>query len=163
MHVKRLSCPGLFALRSNKCLRGIFFSVTVICILYNFIQFYGRQHHIFRKIDVRLMDRQNESQTPRNLHHLQNQKRRKVILFWTPMFLSADYGFGLGAEPFIVANCEVCNCETTTNRSRLEEADAVVIHPRNIYVNLWDKYGFANTWIKWNLIPIGFMDLPPVR
>ena len=79
------------------------------------------------------------------------------------MFLSADYGFGLGAEPFIVANCEVCNCETTTNRSRLEEADAVVIHPRNIYVNLWDKYGFANTWIKWNLIPIGFMDLPPVR
>ena len=68
----------------------------------------------------------------RRRRHPHNQRRRKVILFWTAFFTNVDYGLGLGAEPFIVANCEVGNCETTTDRSRLEEADAVIIHPRNV-------------------------------
>ena len=65
----------------------------------------------------------------------QNGKMIKKILFWTSFFEMKDFGFGLGQNPFIQAKCRVANCLATTDRSLLNQADAVMFHPVNLDPN----------------------------
>ena len=51
-----------------------------------------------------------------------------MILFWTPYYEKADFSFGLGREPFLKHGCEVNNCIATSDRSLLNETDAVIFH-----------------------------------
>ena len=77
-----------------------------------------------------------------------NQAKTKLILFWNPFFSSQDYYFGLGEKtPFIKNNCPVVNCETTADKSRLNESHVVITHMRNSIENL-PKYRPVNQrWI----------------
>jgi hypothetical protein len=67
-----------------------------------------------------------------NFECLNKNPKKKVILFWNPFFGNQDYGFGLGErEPFEKNNCPVTNCETTNDKSRIGEADLVIVHMRD--------------------------------
>jgi len=46
----------------------------------------------------------------------------KRILLWTPFFGVKDYGFGIGRDAFIRANCPVNNCMTTPDRNLVNES-----------------------------------------
>ncbi len=73
-----------------------------------------------------------------NVNNNQNQtirRRVKMILFWTSFYQMKDFGFGLGRNPFIQAECRVTNCMTTIDRSLLNEIDAVIFHPVNLDPN----------------------------
>ena len=127
---------------SSKMTLILFAMVTATFIWFSYVHFTD-QLHIFRwrdsfNVSVRVfgqnISRNLSQRRLQHRHHHHHRQRRKVILFWTPFFSSNDYGFGLGAEPFLLAKCQVCNCETTTNRSRLEEADAIILHIRNLIV-----------------------------
>ena len=62
---------------------------------------------------------------------LNRSNQTKVILFWTPFWTADDYQYPIGHRaPFKQLNCPVHNCETTANRSRLDEADLVVVVDR---------------------------------
>ena len=56
----------------------------------------------------------------------------KTILFWTPLYKSQDFRFGLGAEAFHKNKCRETRCITTNNRDMLKQADAVVFHAWNM-------------------------------
>jgi hypothetical protein len=59
---------------------------------------------------------------------LQNTKQ-KLILFWTTWFGDPKFNYGLGkAQPFVQDGCPIDNCETTNDKSRLNESDLVVVH-----------------------------------
>jgi len=56
----------------------------------------------------------------------------KLILYWNGFFGHADFSYGLGKEePFLKKKCPVTNCETTNDKSRLGEADLVLVHMRD--------------------------------
>ena len=55
----------------------------------------------------------------------------KRILFWTTYFKREDFSFGIGHEPFVTAGCRVTNCIATSDRSFINESDAVMFHPIN--------------------------------
>ena len=58
----------------------------------------------------------------------------KLILFWTPFFGVKDYGFGMGRNAFIKAECPVSNCRTTTDRDLVNQSDAIIFHPFDVNV-----------------------------
>ena len=64
--------------------------------------------------------------------------RVKRILFFTPFFGMADWGFGFGSEPF--EQCPSKNC-FVTNEGEPEDFDAILFHARNLgqQVKIWDK------------------------
>ena len=79
-------------------------------------------------------------------------RKVKVILFWNAFFKADDYRFGVGNEPFLRRGCRVSSCETTTSRTKLQDADVVVFHgpriddfpppirpPGQIYVYVQEK------------------------
>ena len=61
----------------------------------------------------------------------QDEPRPKTILYWTDYFEKKDY-VGYGHAPFVNGNCPVRNCVTTSNRSHLDQSDAVIFHSRNL-------------------------------
>jgi alpha-1,3-fucosyltransferase len=58
-------------------------------------------------------------------------RKLKLILFWTNFFLTSDYGFGTGHDPFINAKCRVSNCMITNDRTLVNQSDALIFHPIN--------------------------------
>jgi hypothetical protein len=57
---------------------------------------------------------------------------KKVVLLWNLFFQTRDYDFGIGYSfPFTENNCPVTNCEITNDKTRLKEADLVVVHIPN--------------------------------
>ncbi|GAB6020482.1 hypothetical protein CHUAL_003171 [Chamberlinius hualienensis] len=56
----------------------------------------------------------------------------KVILYWTGFFYWPSYGFGFGHQAFLDNKCYQSNCETTSDRTRIAEADAVIFHIRDL-------------------------------
>jgi hypothetical protein len=61
-----------------------------------------------------------------------NKTSLKLILYWNGFFDNADFSYGLGKkEPFLNNKCPVTNCETTNDKSRLAEADLVLVHMRD--------------------------------
>ena len=76
----------------------------------------------------------------------------KLVIFWTSFFGTEDYGVGLGNEPF--HNCPVDQCFTTTDRSLLNQSDALIFHPRDIKLNDLPQHRLAHQrWIFYNLEP----------
>lgn len=57
----------------------------------------------------------------------------KTILFWNQFGNTQNYNFGLGEAPFLKHKCPVSRCQTTTDASLLNQADAVVVHGPQVY------------------------------
>ena len=55
--------------------------------------------------------------------------RVKRILFFTPFFKTADWGFGFGSEPF--GQCPTKNC-FVTSEGEPEDFDAILFHARDL-------------------------------
>ena len=58
----------------------------------------------------------------------------KIVLLWTPLVTSEHWhmaGKFDTSQPFELLNCENTNCILTRNRSKLEQADAVLFYIRN--------------------------------
>ena len=63
---------------------------------------------------------------------LNENKSKKLILFWTTWFGRTHFDYGLGfGKPFENHNCPVTNCELTNDRARLNESDLIVFHMRD--------------------------------
>ncbi|KAI9562684.1 hypothetical protein GHT06_010138 [Daphnia sinensis] len=60
--------------------------------------------------------------------------RKLIILYWTKYFGTADFGFGTGRAPFIECPDRGA-CLTTTDRSFVNDSDAIIFHARDINVN----------------------------
>ena len=73
------------------------------------------------------------------------QKKRKLILFWTPKLESDDWNWGLGDGPF--SGCRYTNCEFSSDKSSVREATLLLFfrreepnfpsyrHPRQLYAH----------------------------
>ncbi|RNA15250.1 alpha-(1-3)-fucosyltransferase C-like [Brachionus plicatilis] len=67
-----------------------------------------------------------------NFNCLNSIERKAKILFWTPFFGDPKFAFGLGyKQPFIDNLCPVYNCEIFNDKSRVNEADIVIVHMRD--------------------------------
>jgi hypothetical protein len=63
-----------------------------------------------------------------DFHCLNNNPRTKLILFWNKFYGDESFYYSLGRKtPFEANHCPVTNCELTTNRLRVNEADLVVV------------------------------------
>ncbi|CAF0903213.1 unnamed protein product [Brachionus calyciflorus] len=70
------------------------------------------------------------------------------ILFWTPFFGNKDFAFGLGyKKPFLDNLCPVYNCEVFNNKSRLNEADFVIVHMRDTIAEIPRVRPLNQRWI----------------
>lgn len=60
---------------------------------------------------------------------LRNTSRtRKLILFWNKFYGDPSFYYGVGKQkPFIDNQCPVVDCETTNDKSRINDADLVVV------------------------------------
>lgn len=87
-----------------------------------------------------------------NFDCLNKSSSTKVILGWNK-FYGTDYlGYGAGkVEPFLKHNCPVTNCEITDDKSRLNEADYVVVHFSDRYDTIPKKRNENTRWV-WMLI-----------
>ena len=60
---------------------------------------------------------------------------RKTILLWNSMMYNLQQWHMPGrfdtSQPFQIQNCEITNCIITRNRSKLEQADAVLFYLKN--------------------------------
>ena len=67
-----------------------------------------------------------------NFTCLDESKKKPVILFYTPWFGNWDWHLGHGYRTFLKKlGCPVTSCETTSNKSRLNESDLVLTHMGN--------------------------------
>ena len=56
--------------------------------------------------------------------------KKKTILAWNSFFSNAFYGYE-GADSFKRNRCPVTNCELTNNKTRVSEAEYVIVHMRS--------------------------------
>jgi len=64
-----------------------------------------------------------------NFKCLNQNKKIKVILFWTTYYGHLNHNYGLGVStPLIKEKCPITNCEITADKSRLNESDYVLVH-----------------------------------
>ncbi|CAF0874778.1 unnamed protein product [Brachionus calyciflorus] len=83
-----------------------------------------------------------------NFECLNSQEKIKKILFWTPFFGDPKFAFGLGVkEPFKQNLCPVYNCETFNDRSRVNEADIVIVHMRDTIPDIPKNRPKNQRWI----------------
>ena len=83
-----------------------------------------------------------------NFKCLNSLNDTKTILLWNNFFENPDYGYGLGEkQPFVKNNCPVTNCELTTNKSRIIEADLVVVHMRNEFIKQLNTISLFQRWV----------------
>ncbi|XP_045032420.1 alpha-(1,3)-fucosyltransferase C-like isoform X1 [Daphnia magna] len=65
--------------------------------------------------------------------------RKIIILYWTKYFRSTDFGFGMGLTPFHECHTNQTSnrrgCLTTTDRSFVNDSDAILFHARDININ----------------------------
>ena len=68
----------------------------------------------------------------------------KQILLWTTFFQWEDFRFGLGRESFVAAGCRYTNCMTTTDKSLVNQSDAVIFHPNDFKPTDLPKHRLAH-------------------
>jgi alpha-1,3-fucosyltransferase len=68
----------------------------------------------------------------------------KTILLWTTFFRWEDFRFGLGREPFVAAGCRYTNCMTTTDKSLVNQSDALIFHPNDFKPTDLPQWRLAN-------------------
>lgn len=75
-----------------------------------------------------------------------------MILAWNKFYGETNFGYGLGrVQPFINHNCPVTNCELTMDKSRLEEADYVIVHMSDRFDHIPTHRNQKTRWV-WMLI-----------
>lgn len=80
----------------------------------------------------------------------------KLILGWNKFYGTPDLGYGAGkVKPFLQRHCPVSNCEVTSDRSRLNEADYVVVHFSDHFNTIPKARNAKTRWI-WMLIEAPF-------
>ena len=64
-----------------------------------------------------------------NFNCLNKNNKTKLILLWNSFMGRPDYYYGLGKiKPFSDNDCPVTNCELTNDKTKLNDADLVVVH-----------------------------------
>lgn len=77
-----------------------------------------------------------------------NWSKRGKILFWTPFFGNKKFSFGIGyKQPFIDNECPVYNCEIFNDKSRVNQADIVIVHMRDQIKKFPEKRPKNQRWI----------------
>ncbi len=62
-----------------------------------------------------------------NWNCLNRNNQSKLILFWNRLFNRRDFNFGIGKKDvFLKHNCPVTNCETTSDKTRLNESSLIL-------------------------------------
>ena len=83
-----------------------------------------------------------------NFKCLDNSHKTKTILFYNTWFGNAQFSVGLGVRgPFQRQQCPVTSCETTSDKSRLNESDFVVTHMRDSIAELPKNRPPNQRWI----------------
>lgn len=76
------------------------------------------------------------------------EKKPKLILYWTPFYDMDNFYFGLGKyDPFKNHKCPAYNCETTKDKSRLNESDIVVFSLQNQIHALPKEHKKNQEWV----------------
>ena len=76
------------------------------------------------------------------------QTKNKTILLWTRFFGDSEYRFGRYSAPFFICN-EKIRCQTTSDRSLLNQSDAVVFHIDPTDWNVNDKPDIRMPHQRW--------------
>ncbi len=96
-----------------------------------------------------LLRSQNYSQ---NFQCLNKTGGTPLILAWNKFYGESNFGYGLGkVKPFIDHHCPVTNCELTMDKSRLKEADYVIVHMSDSFEPLPADRNPKTRWV-WMLI-----------
>jgi hypothetical protein len=67
--------------------------------------------------------------TSLNFDCLNKSSAIKKILFWNTFWGNLGFQYGLGVvTPFVKHNCPVSNCELLIDKTRISEADLVIVH-----------------------------------
>ena len=67
-----------------------------------------------------------------NFKCLDENENKKLILFYNTWFGSQDFEIGRGYRtPFKNIGCPVTSCETTSDKTRLNDSDIVITHMRD--------------------------------
>jgi hypothetical protein len=75
-----------------------------------------------------------------------------LILAWNKFYGESNFGYGLGkVQPFVNHHCPVTNCELTMDKSRLKDADYVIVHMSDDYQSLPVQRDAKTRWV-WMLI-----------
>ncbi|KAK4022252.1 hypothetical protein OUZ56_007731 [Daphnia magna] len=76
----------------------------------------------------------------------------KRILFWNEAYGNKEYGVGHGRNALRESGCPVWQCETSDNRTNVQEYDAVVFHLRSWTQNdLPDKRSPHQRYVFWSI------------
>jgi len=77
-----------------------------------------------------------------------NNDKKKLILFWNTYFGRKDFYFGIGnGTLFKRSMCPVHNCETTNDRTRLNESSMILFHMRDNIDELPKFRRSAQRWV----------------
>ena len=138
----------------------------LLCILYVFITYLpnwkiSEDHGIFNNSNISYTDCQPvinqpnfqiviEGRTyPQRIPNFMNKSinfeclntksiKKKTILAWNGFFINAFYGYE-GADSFKRNRCPVTNCELTNDKTRVSEAEYVIVHMRGGIDNNFPK------------------------
>ena len=84
-------------------------------------------------------------------------KPYKKILFWNEAYGNKNYGVGIGADALKKAGCPVWQCETSDNRTAVEEYDALIFHLRSWTKDDLPKVRSPNQrYVFWSIESAGF-------
>jgi ferredoxin-like protein FixX len=79
---------------------------------------------------------------------LNRNKNLKKILFWNLFYGDDSFYYSLGKRgPFIMNSCPVTNCETISDKSRLNEADLVVVSMTDSMHDIPYKRPKSQRWV----------------
>lgn len=84
-----------------------------------------------------------------NFECLNKHKTNKIILYWKSIFAPNEFVFGLGEKPFVDFGCPVTKCELTNNRSRINEADLVLVHGFEMSSDDFKKHHHRPDFQRW--------------
>ena len=80
--------------------------------------------------------------------------RNKLILGWNKFYGDTNMGYGGGkTEPFAKRHCPVTNCEMNSDKSRLDEADYVIVHYSDEPGTIPKERNAKTRWV-WMLIEV---------
>ncbi len=155
----------------KKCLLGLFLSITAVVFYILIYGVYDNYKNPWDNAWKSSIHNKNRGENARNSSFYykhpssntftsampgisnahKNRSRLKLILFWNKYLGAEDNHYGYGQRGFIKYKCKYQNCETTSDRKRLNECDAVLVNVgRNLIPS---QRPFNQVWVGHTLEP----------